>query len=245
MSLSVKERVEIFFKLPFEEVIQRLHLKDKVSLNALSKKCGVSRQSITSVAKKSGLRVRTVKEATSLTKNKGKNHFRYGRTKETCADLKLQSENMKLNNPMKNRDSSKKRAISMQKVLKKRALPQEVSFSKILKTLNIKFVEQKPVDRYNLDFFIPEKNLVIEIDSTSKIGGDKRKSHRVRDFILLNEYGLSTIRIDKRLAESALSIFDILYANDIVLDKKLINSLPPSARKDWVLSGNVYRLSII
>ena len=125
-------------------------------MNALSKSCGVSRQTIKNLADRFGLDTRSVAEATKLTKNRGENHFLYGKTKNNCSIARAHSERMKLDNPIKNVEARNKRAVTISRTFSKNLLPQEKAFKKILSKYGVIFETQKAVGRFNLDFFCSE-----------------------------------------------------------------------------------------
>lgn len=213
--LSVRERLEQFFKIPFEEIINDLHLKQNISLNGLFKRSGVSRQAITILAKRSGLRIRSIQEATALTKNKGSNHWAFGKTKETCIHMKNKSELMIKKNPSFDENVLEKAAIKKSKAYARAPFPQETVFLEILESFKVKFIFQYPIKRYIIDFFIPSQNLCVEIDSTEKWGKERRGKAAVKDK-LLRGLGYKVLRIDKRLLCNTLVITDILQTNNII-----------------------------
>lgn len=216
MKKTAKERVENYFQMPFEDIIKELHIKEKKSLEELSRQSGIARQTITNIAKRLGLRIRTIQEANKLTKNKGNKHWAYGKTKDNSDWAKSNSDRMKKSNPISNEDTQIKRAITMSKALKNRRLPQEIQAANIFTSFGIEFIEQYPVGPYNLDFYIKELNLAIEIDSTDKWGGGKKDKAIIRDEFLLNEFKIKTIRINKNWLSNRETILNILKANDII-----------------------------
>jgi len=210
------DKIEKHFNMPFSDVITTLHWRDKRSIKSLSDECGISRDTFQRNAKKYGLDLRKAKEACGLTKNKGKDHWAYGLTKENSEWAKNHSDRMVAKNPSQNKRAMEKRAITSAQTLKDKKLPQEIAFAKILKELNIDFEEQTPFGPYNADFFIKDLNLVIEIDSTNKWGKERRSKAAIRDDILLCEHGIETLRINKAWLPDKLRIINILKANNVI-----------------------------
>ena len=215
MKLSAIERIEYFFKMKFKDVISDLHWKEKRSIKSLSDECKVSRDSFQKLAKKHNLDLRSIQEATKLTKNKGKDHWAFGLRKDNSDWAKSHSDRMKKNNPMKNFSTREKRAVNCVEHLRKMDLPQEKLFAKILKSLNVSFEAQKPVGPYNCDFFLSDIGLCIEIDSSNKWGVDKKKKALKRDEYMLSK-GVTTLRINKNKLGDKKLIINILKANNII-----------------------------
>lgn len=191
-----------------------LHNNDKISLNELSKNFNIIRQSLSSLLRRHGFKTRSVKDACALTKNKGKNHWAYGLTKETN-DLFLEhSKRMKLKNPTRDIETRSKAAVTRARYFKKNLWPQEVSFKQILDKYSIKYEFQYPIGPYIIDFFILDKNTCIEIDSTSKWGTKRRNAAKVKDEYLF-KLGYKMIRLNKNniLKDSTINI---LNANNII-----------------------------
>ena len=214
---KIEKQVLDFFKIPLEQVIKEMHFKKEISLNELSKMSGISRQSIKNCCDRLGIQTRSIKEATALTKNKGPNHFMWGKTKESCVLALASSNRMKKRNPIKNKNVAIKRANSISKTFSDNLLKQEIKFKNILDENGIKYEIQKPIDKYNLDFFIPDKNLGIEIDSTAKWGKQRKEKAKVRDDNLMKYFCIKTLRIDKRLLDKKSTIIDILKTNNIII----------------------------
>lgn len=210
------KKAEQFFGMPFSEIINVLHLKEKISLNELSKRSGISRQSLAYSAKRLGLKIRSVQEATKLTPNKGDKHFAYGKRKEFDSFAKMHSDRMKKNNPIKNKISQEKRAKSMSRSLIKMNLPQENKFSEILNLNEVEYERQSAFGPYNLDFYLPSFNLAIEIDSTSKWGKKRKVAAKKRDSYMLTVHGIKTLRINKDMLYDSEFIINILKTNDII-----------------------------
>jgi len=216
MKDTVKNRVEKYFNMPFEKVISELHFKNGKSLNALSLECGESRQVISSITHRMGIKTRSHKDAVALTKNKGENHWNFGRDKNTCEFSKAHSERMTNKNAIRVKGAAEKRAVTISKTFVKKLLPQEKVFRDILLSVGVSFEMQRPVGKFNLDFFIPDLNLAIEIDSTDKWGVERRSFAEKRDAILLREFNIKTLRINKRFLSDSLYIRDVLYTNNII-----------------------------
>jgi len=219
MKNSVKSRIELYFKIPIDKIVNELHWRDERSLNSLAAECGESRQSLSNLIRREKLKKRGHKEAVAMTKNKGNNHWNFGNNKESSIHAKNTSERMLKNNAIKVKGAAEKRALSMSKVLKDRELPQEVEFSKILTSLGVGFEEQTPFGKYNADFFLPKFNLIIEIDSCHKWSVEKREKSKIRDLEILDSFNIKTIRINKLKIKESLFIRDILYANNVILKK--------------------------
>ncbi len=171
--------------MPFDKVIIDLHWNKKRSINSISKQCGVSHTAILRLCRLTSLKTRTHKEASSL--------------------------NMNLKNPSHCLNARNARAKTISKVFKIKELPQEEMFRKILTKMKIKFETQKAIGGYNIDFFLPDKNLCIEIDSTYKWGMDRKKAAAFRDKYILSK-GYKTIRLNKVWMNDLLNLIEVLYA---------------------------------
>ena len=77
-----------------------------------------------------------------------------------------------------------------------------------------KFLRQKPVDRYILDFYCSELNIAIEVDGSSHI--KKKGFDKYRDQFL-NQIGITTIRFTN----------EEIINNIKVVKSKLTALLPP------------------
>lgn len=203
------KRIEQYFNMSFEDIINKLHWQEQKSIKALSDLCRVSRDTFQKQAIKRGLSLRNSKEACSLTTNKGKNHWAYGIKRPDC------SKRMKEKNPSFNNVNLINGAKTRSEYFKQNLLPQEIAFENILKELNIEYESQYPLNRFIIDFFIPKLNLCIEIDSKSKWGKERRIKAFIKDKFL-KENGFSIIRINKRLLKDKLAIIDILNTNNII-----------------------------
>jgi len=213
--MKLKLKAELYFGIPFKEIIKKKHIEEKVSLNELSKMCGITRQSLTNIAASLGLKTRTVYEANNLTKNKGDNHFLFGKTKENSEQCKRSSDRMTKNNPMGDPEVRARASVSLARHFRKNPLKQEAAFSRMLKSIGIDFVFQYPIDAHIIDFFIPEKNLCIEIDSCDKWDIKKRRRSELKD-IELNNKGFTVVRINRHKVSKKDIILDILKSHNVV-----------------------------
>jgi very-short-patch-repair endonuclease len=67
--------------------------------------------------------------------------------------------------------------------------PQERLVARVLNDTGLRYIDQHPIDRFFVDFWIPEINTVVEADG---IYGHFRKRDRMRDTILI-ESGVARI----------------------------------------------------
>jgi hypothetical protein len=158
--MGTKQKLEAFYKMPLEEIIRKIHWENKVSLNEISKYSGVIRQSIMYLCKSHNLELRSIREATRLTKNKGKNHWAWGQTKKTSKLFKRHSERMRNKNPVHNKAALIKITRTKALVYKNNPLTQEILFQKILEPYKVQFVFQYPITPYIIDFFYTQTKLV-------------------------------------------------------------------------------------
>ncbi len=213
--MNSKQKVENAFGMSLDKVIKDLHWKQEISINELSKRTPLTRQSFASLIRLNGIKVRTVQQATKLTKNKGENHWAFGKRKESDSRIMKHSARMLKKNPMKKRINTAVRAKSIAKTYRKKPWPQESVFIKFLKKNNIPFIFQYPIGPYIIDFFI-KPNFCIEIDTTDKWGKERRNAAEKKDkYLLKRQY--KVIRINKRFVGDSSFIRDVLAANDIVL----------------------------
>jgi len=224
MKKSKQREIEEFYKMPFEDIIKVFHIEKQISLKLMADECGISRQVIKNIAIRLKIKTRSLQDAAKLNPNKGTKHFAFGQRKETNERLRRISENMKIKNPSFSNNVRKKIAISMSKTFIKKPWPQETRFRIILLKHKVKFEMQKPVDRFVLDFYIKSLNLAVEIDSRSNWGAERSQKAKTRDEILLKEFGIKTLRINKNKLSDGLFIEDILFANNIIGKKKLVHS---------------------
>lgn len=208
--------IEEYFEMNFSDVIQKLHLDNKRSIKSLSDECGVSRDTFQRQAKNLGLKLRNIQDATKLNKNKGHNHWAFGKTKANSEWAIAHSDRMIKNNPMHNVESKEKRAKTFSKTLASEiVLPQEVQFKSGLRSKRVEFIFQYPIGPYVIDFYIPSKNLCIEIDSTDKWGKDRRLKAKIKDSYL-KKNGFSILRINKSSFKTTLDVHNLLYKHHII-----------------------------
>lgn len=201
--------IERHFNMSFNDVIKILHHAQKRSIKSLSDECGISRDTFQKQANRLGIKLRNSKEACALTENKGERHWAWGLRKENSAWAKMHSDRMKKDNPAFKLLIKSKRAKSMIEVLKKRKLPQEIKFQKILEKNKIEYEWQKPCGPYNMDFYLPKQNLCVEIDSTRHWGGNRTRAAKIRDAFLLKN-GFKTVRINKELLDKPATMKKII-----------------------------------
>lgn len=210
------EKIEKYFNMPFEKVILDLHWEQKISINSLSKQCGVSRDTFGKHANKLHLQLRSNKEATKLTQNKGPKHWAFGLRKESSSWAKAHSDRMKLNNPVKKDCILKKFLKSQRSNLLNNLSEQEIIFKNLLINLEIEFEMQKIIGRYIVDFFIPSKHLIIEIDSIDKMCKKKKKRWIKKKNILKKlEYKFLSINRTYILKNELLTLY-ILASNNVI-----------------------------
>ena len=211
-----KKRLEIFFKMPFKEIISDLHWNQKKSLKWLADQSNVCRKSITNICVKENISFRSHLESVGLTKNKGPSHWAYGKTKETSITHKNHSIRMKLKNPSASLDIRTKTAKTRAEYFKKNPWPQEIIMRDILSKIGVNFLFQYPIGPYIIDFFLPEINLCLEVDSTNKWGKDRRLM-AVRKDEFLTENGFRIVRINKTIMKSEKAILNVLNCHNIIV----------------------------
>ena len=204
-----QDDIELIFKMSFNDVINELHLKRKMSINQLSKLSKVSRDTFMRLCKKYNLKTLSHKEAiNSSPLNKGKFHWAFGKKRPAI------SERMKLDNPSFNNSNLIKMAISKSIFLKKNPLPQEKLFMLFIDKYSVEYIFQHPINRYVIDFFIPKLNLCIEIESDDKWCKVKRNRCAVKK-LFLEKLGYKVLNISRnKISESF--IFNILQTNNII-----------------------------
>ena len=158
-----------------------MHWKEKKSIKSLSDSCGISRDTFDKNAKTLDIKLRSIKDAAKITNNRGKKHWAFGLRKENSTWAKKHSVRMKKNNPCSNPETLRKKQETTANTYRKNPLEQEKIFGKILRNHNIKYEDQHPIGAYIIDFFIPNLNLCIEIDSTFKWGTERRRSASIKD----------------------------------------------------------------
>jgi len=212
------DKIEKYFNMSFANVINLLHLKDRITILELSNRCGVSRDTFQRQAKKLGLKLRNPKEARKIVQESGKvsgeNHWAFGLRKENSSFAKMHSERMKLKNPVFKRSIRNKMSKSVAKYFSENPYPQELLTMKYLDELNVRYIFQFPIERYVIDFFLIDFNVCLEIDSTGKWGLEKKKRSKIRDKFLLKK-GFKTLRIDKRYLNLNF-IRNVLKTNNII-----------------------------
>jgi len=182
-----------------ENIISNLHWEQGKSLNLLSKECGVTRQSFTNACKKQGLKTRGVREATKLTKNKGSAHYQFGKSNPK------QAKRMRENNPALIKEYLQRATDKKSETYKKYPWPQEIKMMRILDKRKITYIFQFPACPYILDFYLPEKSICIEVDSTDKWGKDRKLKAKERDSFLLGK-GISVFRINKKYLDNPIKV---------------------------------------
>lgn len=210
--------IESYFNMSFSDVINKLHLEEKITILELSRRCGISRDTFQKQAKKHGLKVRNPKEARQIVSEKGicskENHWAWGLTKENSAWARIVSENMKRINPSNDFNIRCKMSNSLSKLYKNNPLPQEKMAANFLDKLCVKYEFQKPVDTFIIDFFLLDSNICLEVDSTDKWGRERNEMARKRDEKIL-ALGFKTIRLNKKYL-SLEFMHDVLAANDVI-----------------------------
>lgn len=202
-----KLEIESFFKMPFDQIIKELHWNQRRSINSLSEESGISRYTLTTLAKNHKLKLRG--NDRKVTSGKGKNHWNYGNKDPD------QSNRMRINNPAKNIDVAIRITKTRADYYRKNQWPQEIEFGKLLKKLGVVALEQHPIGIYTIDFYLEPMRIAIEIDSSDKWGAEKRLAAKKRD-TSLSEIGIKTIRINKRFVSDSDRIINILKTNNII-----------------------------
>lgn len=203
------EKVEKYFKIPFADVINILHIKEKRPMIELATMCNVSRIAMSDNAKKLGLKTMSPKEAALVKRGgKGEDHWAYGIKRPE------QSIRMKKNNPSKDNKTLIKMAISKANFLKENPLLAEELCSDLLEKHNVDFIFQYPINRYVIDFFIPSANLCIEIESMDKWGKYKRQRAATKRAFLEN-LGYSVENVARKKLSNNL-IINILNTYNII-----------------------------
>ena len=87
-----------------------------------------------------------------------------------------------------------KNSVLKARKLRNNATPEENKlWYQYLAKSKIRFLRQKPIDNYIVDFYCPQKKIVIEIDGSQHYAEDSIEYDEIRTKIL-NEYGISVIR---------------------------------------------------
>jgi very-short-patch-repair endonuclease len=166
--------------------------------------------------KVNGIKLRSHRDSVNIAPNKGKDHWAYGKTKETHPLYRWASQRMKKDNPSFNMVTSERITRSKALTYRKNPWPQESAFRNLLKQLNISFIFQHPITPYIIDFYIPHKNLCIEIDSTDKWGTERSAAAKKKDLFLL-ENGFTVLRINKSKLKNIVFISDIFRTYDLIV----------------------------
>lgn len=205
-----QDEIENFFNMSFIDVIKILHLEKKVSINQLSKMTLISRDTFMRLCKKYNLNTLSHAEAIKLTPfNKGEKHWAFNKKRPDC------SKRMKENNPSIKNSNLIKMAISKSEYLKLRPLPQEQIFLTFLEKHKIKYIFQYPINRYVIDFFIPENNICIEIESDDKWCKDKR-NRSINKRLFLEKLGYKVLNLSRKKLNDTF-IYDILKTNNVII----------------------------
>jgi very-short-patch-repair endonuclease len=89
-----------------------------------------------------------------------------------------------------------------------------------------RFLRQRPIDHYIVDFYCPEKKLVIELDGGVHASNDARESDAARTLVL-EGYGIQVIRFTN---EDVMDTFDgVVDEIERVLDER--SESPRSAQR--------------
>lgn len=210
------DAIESHFKMNFEEVIRILHWENKTSLFRLSNECGISRDTFQRHAKYFNLKLMNSRDAAlSSPFKKGKDHWAFGLRKENSKWAKAHSVRMKKENPCSNIDIMNKKQDTTASTYRKNPLAQEKLFAKFLKNRNVKYDDQYRIGPYIIDFFIPNLNLCIEIDSTFKWGKERKISASIKDEYL-TKLGFKILRINKAHLKNKRLILDILNTHNVI-----------------------------
>lgn len=215
MKSKTKDRIEADFNKSFPELINEKVWAEGKSLVAIAKELNTTRQTITNICSRLGIKLRSHKDTMNIVAGRGEKHWAYGMRKETSSFAKMHSDRMKTNNPMKSKEVRKLRARTTSDILKGRDLWQERDFRDLIESTDEAFIEQHPIGPYNIDFFVPRLKLCIEIDSSWKWSYLKRVKAFERD-AYLKKLGYWTVRINKKWLSNKSLVLDILRAYDIV-----------------------------
>lgn len=211
------DAIESYFKMPFKNVINILHLQRKETILSLSQRCKISRDTFQRNAKRLNLKLRNPNEARAIVIENGKcskeNHWAFGLRKNKSDWALMHSLRMKKNNPTKNKLNLIKANEKHAERFKNNPTFSERKTYLILKRLNVNFEEQKTFDKYIIDFFITDFNICLEIGS-DKRGKERLKKMEIRT-LRLNKLGYKVLFVANR--QVCLEyIHDILVANDVI-----------------------------
>jgi len=183
--MKYKKLIESHFGMGFEDVIRRLHIEKNRSIASIAREAGVSHTPIVTLAKRLNIKLRNRKDAS------------------IC--------NMINNNPAKIPEIREKMSRSMSVHFAKNLLPQEKAFKLFAELFITDITPQYPIGPYVIDFFVPDKNLCIEVDTTRKWGHHKRFKAKEKDeYLISKKYKI--LRVDKTWALEFLRIYDVLNA---------------------------------
>ena len=212
--MTAKEKIEKYFGMNFEKILTKLHWESGLSLFELSIRCGISRDVMYKNAKRLGLKTMNRTES-AISRKRHHKHWATGLNKENSEWARRSSDRLKENNPIKYKNAALKRAKTMSNVFSKKLWPQEIKFKAILDKHLVEYEMQKPIGPYNIDFFVSQLQLCIEIDSTSKWGKDRRIAATKKDEFLTKK-GFKILRINKNNLSDTSFINNVLQANNVI-----------------------------
>lgn len=213
--VDVKYRIEKFYRMPFAAAIRHHHWEKKKSLKKISDESGVHRQSIAYAARKEGIKVRSHSAAVRITPNRGSAHWAWGLRAHNSAWARAHSERMTRANPMRDPAARVKASASLAKHFRKNPFKHEPVLRKKLRALGVGFVFQHPLGPYIADFFIPSKNICIELDNDARWCREKRSKLLVRDKALAAK-GFVVIRLSTRILNDDAKLTQFLRANNVI-----------------------------
>lgn len=212
--MKARLKLETHFSLPLKEIIEELHWKQKLSLNQIAKESGISRQGLAHMARVAGLKLRSIKEATLLTSNRGTRHWAYGLTKNNNSVFAKHADRMKSKNPIKNLSTRERAALTRSHTFRANLLPQEREMSRTLNTLGIEHFKQQAIGPYIIDFIVLP-DTCLEVDSTDKWGHKRKIAAKKKDQYLAS-LGLRVLRVNKKFVKDLQYIGQILRAYKII-----------------------------
>ena len=206
------ERLEAAFSMPFEDIIQRIHIAEKRSILWIAKRAGISRPVIYAAAKKRGITLLSMSDAA---KNRSAHHRHplAGKTLLVSSWARANSLRMRLNNPSRDPEIRERMSIALADNFRKYPLPQESAFIELLRRHGVIAEFQVPFGPYVLDFMVD--GLCIEIDSTDKWGKERRKNAEKKD-AYLRDKNVSVLRINKRWLSDEKIIIDLLKRYNVI-----------------------------
>lgn len=163
--------------------------KEKMRLAALGFKHSVEAKEKMSLAKKgkpSFFKGKTLSEESR--KKIGDIHRGKIWTDEKKENLKTYWKNLSYEEKIKRTEKAR---------LKCRANPSsiEIAISLVLEELEIEFASQKLIGAYIVDFYLPNRNLVIECDGDYWHGSDRAKEHDKKKDLFLESKGYKVLRL--------------------------------------------------